>query len=396
MTLALLALAAAYLVGSVPFGYLIARARGVDIFNAGSGNIGATNVGRVLGRKLGGLVFALDFLKGAGPVFVAGLLPADAQDAFGLPELLRVGCAAMAFLGHMFPVFLRFRGGKGVATGSGAVFVLSPGPVALVMLSWLALVSATRLVSLGSIMAVIVFCGIRLVSVADPFGRDHVAITMFGLIGSALVIVRHRANVRRLLAGTENRLGEKPMWGTLARVMHVLAVGLWAGGAVMFNFVAASTINNSFKDVVATSPNDRTAGLDIAAGATEEQKKDLASALFGAAVGPIFPRFFALQGVCAVLALFTAFGWRRLGRVHRVRFIVLLIAAATVAAGWPISQKVSALRVERLADPALRADFTAWHLVSLALSAVTALLALTALGMAGSLPAKGAGHEPKQ
>ena len=395
MTLALLALAAAYLVGSVPFGYIVARARGVDIFNAGSGNIGATNVGRVLGRKLGWLVFALDFLKGAVPVFVAGLLPAAAQEAFGLPDLLRVGCAATAFLGHMFPVFLKFRGGKGVATGSGAVLVLAPGPVVLAMLSWLALVSATRLVSLGSITAVIVFCGIRLLSVPAPFGRDHVAVTMFGLVGSALLIAKHRANISRLTAGTENRLEAKPMWDTLARLIHVLALGLWAGGAVMFNFVAAPTINDSFKAVVANSPSDRTANADIAAGLSAEQKADLSSALFGSAVGPVFPKFFALQGVCAVLALFTAFGWRTLGHVHQVRFIVILTAGLTVAAGWPISLNVSALRVERLADPALRADFVAWHFVSLGLSALTAMLALAALGMAGSLPAKEAGHEPK-
>src|SRR6476646_3073794 len=101
MAIALLALVIAYLVGAIPFGWLIARSRGIDIFHAGSGNIGATNVGRVLGRKFGLLVFALDFAKGAVPVAVAGLLPAHAHAALELPGALRVGVALGAFLGHL-------------------------------------------------------------------------------------------------------------------------------------------------------------------------------------------------------------------------------------------------------------------------------------------------------
>src|SRR4051812_32222920 len=126
MLVACSALIAAYLIGSVPFGWLIARARGVNIFAVGSGNIGATNVGRVLGRKFAILVFALDFAKGAIPVAAVSLLPAEAQDAFGLPEALRVGVALCTFLGHLFPLYLGFRGGKGAATGAGTVFVLVP------------------------------------------------------------------------------------------------------------------------------------------------------------------------------------------------------------------------------------------------------------------------------
>src|SRR5262245_49773935 len=113
MTIALLALFAAYLIGAIPFGWLVARSRGVDIFHAGSGNIGATNVGRILGRKFGLLVFALDFAKGAVPVATASLLPAEAHQAFGSPDALRVGVALCAFLGHLYPVYLKFRGGKG-------------------------------------------------------------------------------------------------------------------------------------------------------------------------------------------------------------------------------------------------------------------------------------------
>ena len=390
MILALLALVGAYLIGAIPFGYLIARARGVNIFEKGSGNIGATNVGRVLGRKFGLMVFALDLLKGAIPVLIAGWLPAEAQDAAGLPGVLRVGCAVLAFLGHIFPVFLGFRGGKGVATGAGTMFVLAPWPMAIAFASFLALISATRTISLGSLAGVMVLCVARLLSVPGPFESEHLAVTLFCLVGSALLILKHHSNIRRLLRGSENKLEDTPTLASLSRVIHVMAVGMWFGGAVMFNFVSAPLIFGSFTQVVAGSPSDRTAGVDIAANTTTEQKADLASALAGSAVGPIFPKFFAIQAVCATLAVFTAFGWRQLGKAHRWRFNILVIAALAVAAGWPISNKVSALRVERLSVPELREDFKKWHVVSLGLSAVTALLSGVAIAMAGQLPATGA------
>src|SRR3954466_5086666 len=113
-----------YLVGAVPFGYIVARLRGVDIFAAGSGNIGATNVGRVLGRKFGILVFVLDFLKGAGPTAVARLLASRlTEESWAAGGGLEVGAAVAAFVGHCFPIYLGFRGGKGVATGAGTVAV---------------------------------------------------------------------------------------------------------------------------------------------------------------------------------------------------------------------------------------------------------------------------------
>ena len=146
---------AAYLVGAIPFGYLVARLNGVDIFRAGSGNIGATNVARVVGRRAGLLVFALDMLKGAVPVALAvplsRLLTEDPVTT-GRDELVRVLAAVAAFLGHLFPVWLGFRGGKGVATGLGTVLVLVPGPAAVALLVWLAAVSAKHFVSFGSIL----------------------------------------------------------------------------------------------------------------------------------------------------------------------------------------------------------------------------------------------------
>jgi len=433
MLIAILALVAAYLIGAIPFGWLIARSRGVDLFHVGSGNIGATNVGRVLGRRWGFLVFGLDFAKGALPIAASQILPTEAHESLGLPNALRVGIGLCAFLGHMFPIYLRFRGGKGVATGAGVVFVLVPGPATLAILVFAATACTFRMISLGSIAAAGMLCGSRLLSVADPFDRNHIVVTAFCLAGTLLLLVKHRANIARLMNGTENRLEDTPMLGTIARAIHVLALGTWFGAMVMFNFIVAPTqFFEAFPAVVESAPSDRTAYLPITAGANEEQKKQLATALAGSAVGTVFPKFFRLQATCAVLALITALGWwrcngqtwsghsvtgrvriregerqseaasesghgatgpHRTGRVHRWRVIVLVIALATIAIGWPISSKVSALRVERfhpdasIADAA-KASFSEMHMISLWLSMLSALLVGIGLAMAAKMPAR--------
>src|SRR3989442_6770935 len=130
LTLLLVIAVGAYLVGAIPFGYLVARAKGVNIFEAGSGNIGATNIGRILGKPFGILVFILDFGKGAGPVLAAGWLRDSllAGDHAVPPEAFAVTAGLAAFLGHLFPIYLGFHGGKGVATGAGIVTVLVPLP----------------------------------------------------------------------------------------------------------------------------------------------------------------------------------------------------------------------------------------------------------------------------
>ena len=399
MLIALLALVAAYLIGAVPFGWLVARSRGVDLFHVGSGNIGATNVGRVLGRRYGLLVFALDFAKGAIPVALAGLLPEQARQALGSPDALRVGVALAAFLGHLFPVYLGFRGGKGAATGAGTVFVLAPGPAAFAILAFAAVVSATRTISLGSIVAAGMLCVARVLTVPDPFGREAMIVTGFCLTGALLVLVKHRANVARLLRGTENRLEDKPMFDTLARAIHVVSLGLWFGAMVMFNLIVAPTqFFEAFPAVVESAPSDRTANLPLAPDATPEQKKDLAAALAGSAVGPVFPKFFKLQAACAALALITALGWwNRPGRIHKWRVLYVGLAALTVAIGWPLSVEVSALRVERFdtdsaVATAARDAFAEWHLVSLLLSLVTVVLVGVALAMAAKMPERNAHH----
>lgn len=188
-----------YLLGAVPFGYLIARARGVDLLSLGSKNIGATNVGRVMGLWWGVLVFALDFAKGAVPVLLAGLTPEG--------DIGRVLAGVAAFVGHLFPVYLGFRGGKGVATGAGAMAVLVPISFAITLAVFLVVLVTTRYMSLASLTAVTLLVILRLTLTPEPWGERAVVITWFVVLACAAVVVRHVGNIRRLIAGTENRLG---------------------------------------------------------------------------------------------------------------------------------------------------------------------------------------------
>ncbi|WP_171471501.1 glycerol-3-phosphate 1-O-acyltransferase PlsY [Frigoriglobus tundricola] len=389
-------LALAYLVGALPFGYVVGRCCGVNLFAVGSGNIGATNAARVLGYRFGALVFLLDLLKGVVPVaFVVPLaetLAPGSATNLGSPDALRVGAAALAFLGHLYPVYLGFRGGKGVATGAGTVFVLAPGPGVLAIGVWVVVLFGSRIVSLASLAAVTILVSARLIGTPAAFAPAALPITLYLLIGTGLVVLKHRANIARLLAGTESRIGDFPMRDTAVRGLHVLALGLWFGGAAFFNFGTATAIFASFEEVVNAGPSDRTANETIVpADASPERKKALASALAGSAVGPVFPRYFAMQAVCGVIALVTALSWWKAGGVHRGRVYVVGLAVLTVAVGWPISEEVSRLRLLRFsADPdaanAAKAAFAGWHVVSLLLSMVTVGLAGVALALAAKLP----------
>ena len=202
LTLIVLVVLAAYLIGAIPFGFLVARLRGVDILREGSGNIGATNVGRVLGRRFGILVFLFDFLKGAFPTFVAGALAIEHREELG-PWLghdgLPVLAGLAAFLGHLFPVYLRFRGGKGVATGAGAALALMPVPMAIVVGIFVVLVFGVRIVSVGSIAATIMY------PVMAVVWRQPLAYIVGACVMAAVVLFAHRKNMVRLWRSQEHR-----------------------------------------------------------------------------------------------------------------------------------------------------------------------------------------------
>ena len=188
---------AAYFLGSVPFGYVTASVvAGIDIRSLGSGNIGATNVGREVGRKWGILVFVLDVLKGFVPAYI-GL-------RMGGPQLgSLVGLAAIA--GHNWPFFLGFRGGKGVATSCGVFLAVFPLGVVIALGVWLATLGLCRYVSLSSMLAGLALLVCALWLQKEPLGKDGV-ITLLAGLAAALSIIRHRGNIRRLLQGTENRV----------------------------------------------------------------------------------------------------------------------------------------------------------------------------------------------
>lgn len=183
-----------YLLGAVPFGLLIAKTRGVDLRSVGSGNIGATNVFRNLGKGPGILAFLLDFAKGLVPALVFPMLVQDPGPYFGLL------CGALAIAGHNWPVYLKFKGGKGVATSAGMLAGVAPPAVGLAILAWILLFVTTRYVSVASVGAAIVVPVVGWVLRADTPVLP-VALTVLG----ALAIWKHRSNLDRLRKGTENR-----------------------------------------------------------------------------------------------------------------------------------------------------------------------------------------------
>ncbi|MCX6957019.1 MAG: glycerol-3-phosphate 1-O-acyltransferase PlsY [Verrucomicrobiae bacterium] len=204
----------AYFVGSFPAGYLMGRCRGIDIRQHGSGNVGATNVVRVLGKKWGGIVFAIDFLKGWLPVILATRW----SEAVHINPHSAPGAVAalMALLGHSFPFWLGFRGGKGISTSAGIIVGLFPGAFPFCIGSWLIVFFATGYVSLGSLVgasmlpltvAVFYFMGPRY-DWPSWMRADWLSLLVAFLMAT-VVIWRHRSNIDRLLAGTEARSKSK-------------------------------------------------------------------------------------------------------------------------------------------------------------------------------------------
>ena len=183
----------AYLLGSIPNGLIFGRLIWhKDLRRYGSGNLGATNAWRVIGKPAGMLIFALDFLKGTLSVIIAQL-------AVGTPWAMVIA-GLLAILGHSRSIFLKFSGGRGVATGLGVIAVLMPSVTSIVFLVWLAIVLATRYVSLGSIVASIL---VPILALAFGYEREFV---IFGVIAAAFITIRHKENISRLLNGRENKI----------------------------------------------------------------------------------------------------------------------------------------------------------------------------------------------
>lgn len=219
---------AAFLIGSIPFGLLAGRLKGIDIRSHGSGNIGATNVFRVVGKGAGITCLILDALKGFLPVLLATNLirtgahvpvPVPALMSLSSPwpessrllvELVAVGTALAAILGHNFSPWLGFKGGKGIATSTGALLGLMPAGVLVLIIVWLVVTSLTRYVSVGSIAAAL---ALPFAALYDSWRHGPISdgtwnkpLFAFALLAAALAVWRHRSNIRRLLSGTENRI----------------------------------------------------------------------------------------------------------------------------------------------------------------------------------------------
>lgn len=184
-----------YFIGSVPFAFLLARRAGIDVRVAGSGNVGAANVLRTTRASLGVTVMALDISKGAAAVFAVHRL------AGSIEAMAAAGAAAI--VGHIYPVWLRFHGGKGVAVAAGVFSLLAPLATAVAAVVFIAAVLLTRVVSLGSVAATVTLPSVAWASGAPP------AVLAVAAASAALIVFRHRANLRRIVTGTERRVGQR-------------------------------------------------------------------------------------------------------------------------------------------------------------------------------------------
>lgn len=197
----------AYLMGSIPFGFLIAKTQGIDIRTVGSGNIGATNVFRSVSKKLGVITFALDFLKGFCGAKLLPLLAAylASEQLAELPkdEILPVFCGALTIVGHNWTCFLGFKGGKGIATSAGMLMGLSPLGVSIALSVWFVIFVTTRYVSVASICAALTMAVLVWPLHLKTHGIWFPAVLT---LLAALAIWKHRSNIARLRAGTESRI----------------------------------------------------------------------------------------------------------------------------------------------------------------------------------------------
>ncbi|KHE92541.1 MAG: glycerol-3-phosphate 1-O-acyltransferase PlsY [Candidatus Scalindua rubra] len=197
-----------YLLGSIPFGYLIAITKGIDIRTEGSGNIGATNVSRVLGRKYGLIIFFLDMFKAFTAVFFVPLLFSEIKYPTTADNLLVILCGFSSIIGHAFPVFLGFKGGKAVATCFGVFIWLAPIAIAISFGAWIVTVLVSRYVSLGSMIGALTLVGTIVLVVDSPFG-DSRYLTLLSVAVTILIIAKHTSNIKRIISGTEKKVFSK-------------------------------------------------------------------------------------------------------------------------------------------------------------------------------------------
>lgn len=204
---------AAYVIGSTPFGVIIARSKGIDLRKCGSGNVGATNVGRTMGKRWGMLCFTLDALKGFVPTLLAGYIIGAMH---GVPkvheQLLWLGVAAGCIFGHVWSFWLKGKGGKGVATSLGVVLGFFPyftyaGLCAFAL--WIIVTKISRYVSLGSVCAAVAFTPLFIAFNWKTGIENLLPLGAFALFMCVLIIYLHRGNIKRLMAGTENKIGAK-------------------------------------------------------------------------------------------------------------------------------------------------------------------------------------------
>ena len=203
----------AYIVGATPFGYWISKARGIDIRKHGSGNIGATNVFRVVGKKTGVLVLGLDVLKGFVPVWIGGqIIAAYTPEGLGDAEQWRSGASVLLALativGHNYTFWLGFKGGKGIATSAGAMLAFLPIVLATSLATWILTLYFSGYVALASIAAALSIPPTTFV-LGWISGEMNYPVIFFGVFASIMAIWRHRSNIKRLLAGEEDRFDRK-------------------------------------------------------------------------------------------------------------------------------------------------------------------------------------------
>jgi glycerol-3-phosphate acyltransferase PlsY len=208
LTIALLGLAA-YLLGSLPFGLFAGRLAGIDLRQHGSGNVGATNVVRVLGKRIGITVFVLDFLKGLIPAAFFPAFAAPAIDPETSRDALSLGFGLAAVIGHVFPIWLGFKGGKGVATSAGLCFGLAWSATLLAFAVWYLVFRLFRYVSLASLASAFAF-PLAFIAIEGPeaaFGPRRI-VTLTAVLLAAGIVYTHRSNIGRLLRGEELRAGQ--------------------------------------------------------------------------------------------------------------------------------------------------------------------------------------------